>query len=101
MFGPMVIPQLPRTLCRRLERSMKYVWIALGVTIASMIMAGVWQWLFDVRDAKNLFDGVPAAFKWLTFAGLISFAISLFITLFALPLQYDIEVRWKAWKKQR
>ncbi|MGB4943256.1 MAG: hypothetical protein WBO92_04065, partial [Candidatus Moraniibacteriota bacterium] len=95
-----VLPRLPRLLHRRLERPMKYGCIALGITIAGMIMAKVWQWLFDVKNVKYLFDGVPAVFEWLTFAGLISFVFFLFATVFVIPLLYDLEVRWKAWKRR-
>lgn len=101
MFGPTVIPQLPHLLCRRLEVPIHCTFVALGVTIIGMVMAAAWQWLFDVRNAKNLFDGVPVVFEWLTFAGLISFVFFLFTTLFVIPLLYEIEVRWKIWKRRR
>lgn len=96
MFNSTTIPQFPQRLCQRLEVPIKCVWVSLSITLGTMFLTEGWRWLFSIKDTKHLFDGVPTPFMWLTFAGLVAFVASLFVSLFAVPIWYDIEVCWRA-----
>ncbi len=86
------IHKIPSDLQSRLDVGIKLVWSSLAVMFSGMILASVWQWIFSI-EAKSLMES-PLPFQVLIVGGLFTFLASLVLTLFMIPIWYDVQKRF-------
>ncbi len=93
MFSPNRLVSVPAALEAKLEVGFKFIFGALGVMFAGMILASIWQWIFNI-ESKTLMDS-PIILQVMMLGGFIAFIIALVVTLIVLPIWYDLRRLWR------